>query len=205
MDSSTGKGMVLRRGTRDDAAAAASLHAGQIPEGYLTFLGGGFLRRLYSRVARTRGSFLLIAEAEGATIGFLAGSTDVAGLYRSFALRDGLVAGLACGGRLLRSPGRVLETLRHGTGDAGVGAELLAVAVHPSARGRGAGTLLVEGFLTEIRAHHQKAAHVVLGADNEPAAALYRKMGFSTVKLIEMHRGTRSLLMQWSAPLEGGS
>lgn len=197
--------MVLRSGTEDDAAAAAALHSGQITEGFLTFLGARFLHRLYRRVARTPGSFLIIAEAENATVGFLAGSTDVAALYRSFVMRDGVAAAVACGGRLLRSPGRVIETLRHGSGETGDGAELLAVAVDPSARGRGAGTLLVEGFLTEIRGHRQEAAHVVLAADNEAATALYRRAGFQTVERFEMHHGTESLLMQWPAPPDRGS
>jgi ribosomal protein S18 acetylase RimI-like enzyme len=205
MDSSTGNGVVLRSGTEDDAAAAAALHAGNITEGFLTFLGAGFLRRLYRRVTLTPGSFLLIAETEGATVGFLAGSTDVAALYRSFVRRDGAAAAIACGGRLVRSPGRVIETLRHGVGGAGEGAELLAVAVDPLVRGRGAGRLLVEGFLAEIRGRGQDAAHVVLAADNEVAAALYRMAGFRTVERFEMHHGTESLLMQWPIPSDRGS
>ncbi len=205
MDSSTGNGVVLRSGTEDDAAAAAALHAGQITEGFLTFLGAGFLRRLYRRVTRTPGSFLLIAETEEATVGFLAGSTDVATLYRSFVRRDGAAAVVTCGSRLLRSPGRVIETLRHGTGRAGEGAELLAVAVDSSVRGRGAGTLLVEGFLTEIRGRGQDAAHVVVAADNDAAASLYRRAGFWTVERFEMHHGTESLLMQWPSSSDRGS
>jgi ribosomal protein S18 acetylase RimI-like enzyme len=205
MDSSSGNGLVLRSGTEDDAAAAAALHAGQITEGFLTFLGARFLRKLYRRVTRSPGAFLLIAETGGATVGFLAGSTDVAALYRSFVRRDGAAAAVACGGRLLRSPGRVIETLRHGTGRDGEGAELLAVAVDPSVRGWGAGTLLVEGFLTEIRERRQDAAHVVVAADNDAAAALYRKAGFRTVKRFEMHHGTESLLMQWPTPSDRGS
>ena len=204
MDSSTGNGVVLRRGTEDDAAAAAALHAGQITEGFLSFLGAGFLRRLYRRVTRTPGSFLLIAETEGATVGFLAGSTDVAALYRSFVRRDGAAAVVACGGRLLRSPGRVIETLRHGTGRAGEGAELLAVAVDPSVRGRGAGTLLVKGFLSEVSRRRQHAAHVVVAANNETAVALYRRAGFHMVERFELHAGTESVLMQWPTPSDRG-
>jgi len=205
MDSSTGNGVVLRSGTEDDAAAAAALHVGQITEGFLTFLGARFLRRLYRRVTRTPGSFLFIAETEGATVGFLAGSVDVAALYRAFVRRDGAAAVGACGGRLLRSPGRVIETLRHGTGGAGEGAELLAVAVDPSARGRGAGTLLVEEFLTEILRRRHDAAHVVVAADNSAATALYQRAGFTTVERFEMHHGTESLLMQWRTPSDRGS
>ena len=120
-------------------------------------------------------------------------------------LRDGVAAAFACGGRLLRSWRRVMETLRHGTGGAGDGAELLAVAVDPTARGRGAGTLLVEGFLTEIGRRRQDAAHVVVAADNETAVALYRRAGFHTAERFELHSGTESLLMQWSGRPDTGS
>jgi ribosomal protein S18 acetylase RimI-like enzyme len=189
--------MVLRTGTDGDAAAAAALHAGQISEGFLTFLGARFLRRLYRRVARTSGCFLLVIEDDGTTVGFLAGSTDVSALYRSFVRRDGMAAALASGGRLLRSWRQVIETLRHGAAGAGEGAELLAVAVDPTARGRGAGTLLVEGFLAEVEQRGQQAAHVVVAADNEAAVALYRRNGFRMVERFELHSGTESLVMQW--------
>lgn len=204
MEPSTPNNLVLRTGTQHDASAAASLHAGQISEGFLSFLGPGFLQRLYRRVARNPGSFLLVAEDDGTTVGFLAGSTDVAGLYKSFVLRDGVAAVLTCGGRLLRSWRRVMETLGHRGDASGEGAELLAVAVHPAARGRGAGTLLVEGFLAEIRRRNQDAAHVVVAADNATAVALYGRAGFETVTRFELHRGTESLLMQWPpAPGKG--
>jgi ribosomal protein S18 acetylase RimI-like enzyme len=197
MDSNTWNGMVLRTGTDGDAAIAASLHAGQITEGFLSFLGPRFLRRLYRRVARTSGSFLLVIDDDGTPVGFLAGSTDVSALYRSFVWRDGVAAAFASGARLLRSWRQVIETLRHGAGGAGEGAELLAVAVDPAARGRGAGTLLIEGFLTEVRRRGQRAAHVVVGEDNERAVALYRRIGFRTVERFELHSGTTSLVMQW--------
>jgi ribosomal protein S18 acetylase RimI-like enzyme len=196
-DSSTWHGLVLRTGTDHDADRAAALHAGQIGEGFLSFLGPVFLRHLYRRITRSPESFLLVVEDERTTVGFLAGSTDVAALYRAFLWRDGLAAVLACSGPLFRSWRRVLETLRHGTGGAGEGAELLAIAVDPGARGRGAGTLLVEAFLSEIRRRRQNAAHVVVGACNETAVALYRRTGFEVADRFELHAGTESLLMQW--------
>src|ERR1700724_84153 len=97
MDSSTWNGMVLRTGTDGDAAAAAALHTGQISEGFLTVLGPRFLRRLYRRVARPPGCFLLVVEDDGTAVGFLAGSTDVSALYRSFVWRGGIAAGLSSG------------------------------------------------------------------------------------------------------------
>jgi ribosomal protein S18 acetylase RimI-like enzyme len=200
VSSDTQNGLVLRTGKVEDAAVAAALHAGQISEGFLTILGPSFLRRLYRRVTRSPGSFLLVVEDDAIAVGFLAGSTDVAGLYRSFVFRDGAASALAGGARLLRSWRRVMETLRHGTGAAAEGAELLAVAVDPAVRGRGAGTLLVNGFLVEIGRRRQDAAHVVVAADNETAIALYRRAGFRTVERFELHTGTESLLMEWAPP-----
>ncbi len=197
MGSGTWNGVVLRTGTDGDAAAAAALHAGQISEGFLAFLGPRFLRRLYRRVARTPSCFLLVVDDDGTVVGFLAGSTDVRALYRSFVLRDGAAAALACGGRLLGSWRRVIETLRHGAGGAGSGAELLAIAVDPTAQGRGAGTLLVEGFLSEVGRRGQQGAYVVVAEDNETAVALYQRNGFRMVERFELHSGTQSLLMQW--------
>jgi ribosomal protein S18 acetylase RimI-like enzyme len=198
MTSNKESGIVLRTGTVDDAAAAAALHVGQIGEGFLTVLGPAFLSRLYRRVARTPGSFLLVVEDGETTVGFLAGSTDVAGLYRSFFFRDGAAAFVTCGPRLVRSWRRVMETIRHGTGVSAEGAELLAVAVDPTVRRRGAGSLLVDGFLREMRSRRQEAAHVVVAAGNDRAIALYSKAGFHTAERFELHPGTESLLMQWS-------
>jgi ribosomal protein S18 acetylase RimI-like enzyme len=202
---SSARHMMLRKGTEADAAAAATLHTGQIGEGFLSLLGPTFLRRLYRRVARTPVSFLLVVDDGATTVGFLAGSTDVAGLYRSFVLRDGPSAALASAGRLLRSWRRVLETLRHGTGEGAQGAELLAIAVDPEVRGQGAGTLLVNGFLGEIGRLGQDSAHVVVAADNERAVALYARAGFRAAGRFELHQGTESLLMRWLAPPTAGS
>ena len=120
-----------------------------------------------------------------------------------FLLHDGVMAGLSAAPRLVRNWRRVLETLRHGAEDgAGVGRgpELLAVAVDPAASGRGIGTALVAAFLAEVTSAGDTAAHVVVGADNDRAIALYRSAGFIMVDTFELHAGTTSLLMQWDAP-----
>jgi ribosomal protein S18 acetylase RimI-like enzyme len=199
MDSDRGFGMVLRTGTDADAPAAAALHAGQISEGFLSFLGPAFLRRLYRRCVRSPESFLLIVEEDATVVGFLAGCTDVAALYRAFLWNDGPMAALACSGRLLRSWRRAIETLRHGTGGGGKGAELLAIAVDPAIQGHGAGSLLVQGFLSEIGQRGMDAAHVVVAAANDRAVGLYERSGFHPVERFALHAGTDSLLMQWTA------
>ena len=192
--------IVVRPGTQADAITAATLHAEQISEGFLAFLGPRFLERLYRRISRTPHSFLLIAHRQDVPIGFIAGSTNVSGLYKSFLWHDGVGATLGAAGRLARGWRRVLETLRHGaSGDDGVGrgGELLAIAVEPAWQGHGAGGLLVASFLDELGSRACAAAHVVVGADNGGAIALYERAGFVVADRFELHRGTRSVLMQW--------
>jgi ribosomal protein S18 acetylase RimI-like enzyme len=191
---------VIRHAKDDDAAAVAALHVDQIAEGFLSVLGPSFLRRLYRRIGRAPDSFLLVAESEGKVAGFIAGSTDVGGLYRSFLLRDGVVAGASAAGALLAGWRRAFDTLGHArskSAGVGRGAELLAIAVDPSRQRRGTGAQLVDAFLGEIAAHGCTAAHVVVGADNAAAISLYERAGFVGVDRFELHAGTESLLMQW--------
>ena len=198
----------VRRGVPADAPAAARLHASQIDQGFLSSLGPAFLTRLYRRIATTPESFLLVVDdparaADDPVVGFIAGSAAVGRLYRTFLVRDGLAAALPAAPRLLRSWRRVVETLGHaGEDGAGVGRgpELLAVAVDPAATGRGLGGRLVEAFLAEAAVGGHSAAHVVVGADNDRAVALYRRAGFVEAGRFELHAGTTSLLMQWDAP-----
>jgi ribosomal protein S18 acetylase RimI-like enzyme len=196
MESDNETGQLIRMGMEADAAVVGKLHASQIGEGFLSSLGPEFLRLLYRRIARTPSSFFLIAEQDSAIIGFIAGATDVAALYRAFVWHDGLRAALLAGRRLLRSWSSAVETLRHGGGEAGEGVELLSIAVSPNRVGRGTGGLLVGGFLDEIERRGIHASHVVVAAHNRVAIALYQRAGFHTVEEFELHAGTTSLLMQ---------
>jgi ribosomal protein S18 acetylase RimI-like enzyme len=183
-----------------EAADAARLHIGGIDQGFLSLLGPRFLGRLYRRITLDPGSFLIVATGDGRVLGFVAGSVDVPSLYRSFLWRDGVAAGLPALGHLVTHWRRVLETLRHGSSGgagAGPGAELLAIAVDRSARGRGVGNSLVDAFVDELGRRGVTAAHVVVGADNGAAVGLYRRSGFEVVERFELHPGTESLLMVW--------
>jgi ribosomal protein S18 acetylase RimI-like enzyme len=191
----------VRPGRPEDAEAVAALHARLITEGFLSSLGPRFLARLYRRIARTEDCFILVAEEGGAPVGFIAGSLALSRLYRSFLLRDGVAAFLSAPVRLTSALPRVLETLRHGGhGPAVSGAELLAVAVDPAWRGRHVGQRLVAGFLGELERRHVTHAHVVVGADNAAAIAVYRRAGFAPAATFEMHRGTASLMLETTVP-----
>ncbi len=175
---------------------------GASPSGFLSFLGPGFLTRLYRRIVRTPGSFLLVADADGPVVGFVAGSADVAR-----ALPE-----LPAPRRARRGPGRRpppgpgpaagVETLRHGA--RGRRAPGGAPSCWPSPWTRPTpGTAWAARWSppssTGWRRPAATAAYVVVGADNAAAVGLYRRAGFSAADEFELHAGTRSLLMQWTA------
>ncbi|MGO8871365.1 MAG: N-acetyltransferase family protein [Acidimicrobiales bacterium] len=190
----------LRTGTEADAPTVARLHAEGIADGFLSFLGPGFLIPLYRRICRSEHSFLIVADDGGTVIGFIAGCADVRRLYRSFLLHDGVRAALVSAGRVVTGWRRVLETLRHGSGQqvgTGRGTELLAVAVDSTHRGSGIGAVLVDRFLDEVVRRGGRVAFVVVAADNVGAIGLYRRAGFTTGEEFELHAGSTSLLMQW--------
>lgn len=200
--------IVVRPATAGDAVDAARLHARHIPTGFLSVLGPRLLTRLYRRVARSDDCFLLMAETNGQTVGFLAGSLDTGRLMRRFALLDGPVVAVAAAPALLRHWRHVLETmsdLRPGKAmaepatdpaPAAVEAELLALAVDEERRGSGVGAMLTRAFVEEAIRRGAGTARVVVGAANDPAVALYERYGFVAAEHFEHHRGTPSLLMR---------
>ncbi len=195
--------MTIRAWTVYDAAAAAHLHATSITEGFLPTLGERFLTRLYRRIARDERSVLLVDVEGGRVHGMIAGTEDVHALYKQFARRDGVVAGLVAAPRIARHARHVLETWRYGragTSDAVAlpPAELLAVAVAGDRRGAGTGHALVAALHREFTRRAVPAAKVVVGAGNEAALRLYERCGYREATTIAVHPETPSKVLVWS-------
>jgi len=213
----------VRPATPRDITAVATLHIAAIHEGFLSTLGVRFLRRLYARILASPHGFLVVADAGGGgdrppigatvsgrsdgngVIGFIAGATSVERLYRQFLWRDGAMAMLSSAPQLARSLPEVFETLRYGTGSpAGAGpdrpqlpeAELLAMAVAAASRRRGTGGALVNAFVSTAARSRAASGRVVVSATNQEAIDLYRRAGFTVDSQLELHSGTRSLLMR---------
>jgi ribosomal protein S18 acetylase RimI-like enzyme len=194
--------MTIRPGTAPDARRAAQLHSSSITEGFLPRLGWRFLERLYRCVVKDERSFLFIAEDDGRIVGMIAGTEDVHALYRRFLRRDGMFAAVVAAPRVVRNVRAVLETLRYGgssTNDLPP-AELLAVAVDGSARGRGLGRELVDALNGEFARRGVPASKVVVGAANDQALQLYRGRGYRDAAMVEVHRNVPSQVLVWSPP-----
>jgi len=200
--------VIVRTAQPREASRVAALHADRISEGFLATLGPTFLRLLYRRALRSPEAFVLVATGcdppghgrpeDEPVAGFVAGAHDLKRFYRSFLVRDGLVAGAAATPRLLRSFGRVVETLRYpASTDELPNAEILAVAVDGRCTGRGIGHRLVDAATNEFDARGAPAVKVVAGSRNQPALRLYESCGFVRRSTIAVHGDAPSEVLVW--------
>lgn len=190
----------MRPGTAADALRVAELHAGQIPDGFLSSLGTSFLRRLYARVSRSSDAFVLVAERRSEVTGFVAVAASTGALYREFLVRDGLAAALTTAPAVLRAPRRTWETLRYGAGGGADGApraEVLAVAVDPADRGAGTGSALLGAATAELGRRGIDSVKVITASSNVAAIRLYERCGFRRHATTEVHAGVTQEVMVW--------
>jgi ribosomal protein S18 acetylase RimI-like enzyme len=189
----------LRSATTDDAMAIARLHIEMITKGFLSTLGPRFLKVLYSALIESEYGRVLVVDAQQTVLGFIAGATDTSRFYKEFSRRYRWTALRTLLPALARPRTwkRIWETLRYGTGESEVRAELLSMAVTPAAQGLGWGRRLVEALLEEVHGEGHLQMKVIVGADNTVARALYEKSGFVGATRFEVHSGTPSLELTW--------
>ena len=68
-------------------------------------------------------------------------------------------------------------------------AELLRLVVAPAHRRTGIGTVLVEAGVEAVRLSGARAAMLEVGYNNEPAIALYQRLGFEQLRVREDYYG----------------
>jgi ribosomal-protein-alanine N-acetyltransferase len=66
---------------------------------------------------------------------------------------------------------------------------LYAIAVHPDAQGKQLGKLLAEHTLSQLARLGIERVYLEVRSDNEPAIALYRKLGFTDHRYLPKYYG----------------
>jgi glycosyltransferase involved in cell wall biosynthesis/ribosomal protein S18 acetylase RimI-like enzyme len=196
-----GSDLRLRPAAREDARAIAELHRRSITGGFLSSLGAPLLELIYAALIDSRLGKVIVAEANEAVVGFVAGTSNTSAFYREFIRAKWIAAGMRLFPALFRSGvwRRVWDVLRYGSAGEHMDSELLAIAIAPRWRGRGLAAQLVAALQVWAESHRLATMKVVVGEDNASAIGLYRRCGFEQRRYFEMHRGETSLELVWSA------
>ena len=178
----------------------AHLHVANINKGFLSSLGAPFLRLLYEAIDAEPSAVLVTEEKDGQIVGFVAGSVGMGRIYRRLLAR----APRLCLALLpaLASPTKVrkiLELALRGSHNeknqvARPNAELLSIAVAPSARGTGCADRLYVRLCDRFSEGGVKEFCIVVGEALGPAHKFYRRMGAREIGHVEVHRGEKSVL-----------
>jgi L-amino acid N-acyltransferase YncA len=203
-DDTAAPDVALRLGTEADVPTVARIHLDHMDMGFVRTLGYGFLKSMYLRIVRSEHGFMIVAEQpDGRIIGYTTGSTDTGKLWREFVIRDGVRAGLAALPKVVRHPGRILETRRYPKAAASEdlpAAEWLTIAVDPTVRYRGLGMKLTTRLMEEFVARGTPAVRGVGVTWNDPIFKLLIAHGYEDVGMIQVHSGTDSRVLVWHNP-----
>jgi ribosomal protein S18 acetylase RimI-like enzyme len=186
---------MVRRAIARDARPMARLHREALPTAFLPTLGEGFMTQLYRGLVADPSTEIVVAHRAGRVVGFAAATPSVAGSYRRFLVRRGVLAGLAAVPAFVDPDvrARVRETASYPRAKDGLpDAELLAVAVEPEARAEGIGRALAEVALHGLARRGVAECKVVVGADNDGANRFYERVGFRPLTAISVHAGSPS-------------
>lgn len=183
-----------------DLRFVTALHLQSLKHGLFPALGASFMRAYLSTFLESPLGFALVAQRDGAPLGFVVGASEERRHYQFVLRRSGpRLMLLGTVGLLLRPwvAQRFIRTrmrayaaglVRLGRGDpspvrraAGVEVVLSHLAVVPDARGQGVGASLVTAFLDRARTTGATSARVVTLAGSAGAGVFYDRIGWVAV------------------------
>ncbi len=191
---------VVDRNEKATIAEIADVHMETFEGFFLTFMGRGFLRLMYTSYCEHLSSELLVARDDsGATLGFLAWSSDMSGLYKYMIKKRLIPFAWYSFGAFLRKPGVFMRLVRaflkpSESKRAEEYVELSSIGVRKEAKGKGIGSKLIDEL--KGRADLSRYAYINLETDalnNDAANNFYLKNGFVPVREFETREGRRML------------
>ena len=176
----------------NDANQVANLHIAGISAGFISSLGIKFVTALYEAIADNKYSFGFVVVDNKVVLGFVAFTTNIASLYKSIILKNGLRFGFLLAGKLVsfKRIKKVFETIIYPSRIEKLvlpKAELLSIAISDAARGRGLATQLTQRGFAECSKRGIEDVKVLVASMNSPANKLYLKCGFTLAGQIDNH------------------
>lgn len=184
--------MNIVKAEKQNSAQVAQLHIQGINTGFISSLGQKFVQALYDAIIDSEQSFLVVAEEAGHVVAFIAVSSNLSGLYRHVALKNGIKFAFILASKMMSlvTIKKVIANIFYPSKMKKAGlpdAELLAIVVAPEYRGRGIAKQLINKCFDECKLAEIEEIKVLVAADNESANKTYIKSGFNFKAAIDSH------------------
>ena len=174
-----------------------SIHLDTFQGFFLTFMGRGFLKLMYRSYVEYNDSGVLVAFDDEKTIGFLAYSGDLSGLYKYMIKKRLIPFAWYSLGAFFRKPTIFMRLVRaflkpEETKRKEKYVELASIGVAPDIKSKGIGSLLIDALKSKV--DFNKYAYITLETDalnNEGANHFYKKNGFVKVREFETNEGRK--------------
>jgi ribosomal protein S18 acetylase RimI-like enzyme len=180
--------MNIRKAISKDIKGIVDVHCSAFKGFFLTELGSNFLQLYYSSYFREPSAVLLVAEENGAIVGFSSATSLSAGFntrlvkktFLRYALRGCMIA--------LTKPKALVNLVKNWSHrdpsvvDNGDYAELMSIAVLPNTQGGGIGKLLIQETEKVVKTHD--ASKFSLTTDyynNDSTIAFYKKCSYEVM------------------------
>lgn len=185
----------FNKGVIDDIVA---IHIATFKGFFLSFLGRGFLYQMYTSYCQHDQSGLLVAfDENNQTIGFLAYSENLSGLYKFMIKKKVFYFAWYSLGAFFRKPTVFMRLIRAFLKPSESKreeeyVELTSIGVEPTCESKGVGTKLISSLKEMV--DFSKHEYICLETDaenNEGVNHFYQKNGFVLERTYETHEGRR--------------
>ncbi len=185
-----------------------SIHLDTFQGFFLTFMGRGFLKLMYSSYADYKDSDILLAFENGRLVGFIAYSCDISGLYKYMIKKKLILFMWYSLGAFLRKPTVFMRLVRaflkpSETKREEKYIELASIGIAPDLKSKGIGSRLIDEL--KNRVDFGEYAYITLetdAVDNAGANHFYKKNGFAVERKFETNEGRKMYEYRYSVEEE---
>lgn len=185
--------MIFSLAIKEDAPRIAMIHKTEISGGFLSSLSPAFLKRFYLALIQSPTSFCIVAKENNEVVGFVAGTTNLNAFYKYFLTHYFFQSFFILLPKIFSSFKKIIETMLYPSKEPSLPkAELLTIAIIKEFQGKGAGGLMLQSFVLEMKKRNIEVFKVVVGESLTGAIAFYEKNGFEFLKNTTIHGSASS-------------
>ena len=188
---------IIRNFTDDEIAQIAHLHEQNIESGFLSSLGGQFLKMVYFSIQEK--GVLIGLRRDKVIIGFISGVENLSAVYAEFVRKNFLKAIFYILPKVFSFKitkklfDLVVYPFKKKTDKMKLpNAELLSIVVGAGYRGAGLADLLYKELVKDFKSQNIKDFKIIVGGNLIAAQKFYEKMGAIKSKNINIHKGENS-------------